>query len=360
MADPLTVVGTVGALTGLIGVLGKTIQTFSKFRSQWKDAELTVLTLETQLIAMRAALSKIEQWANTTNDSLHHQLVMDLDQCVACCRLLVGKLDAEISTLVAPGKTQATMSKLKLIFSSKGLQDVQKMIESQTTALTLLLTACNSNTLAEQQIVLQQTKSRKVFKKMENDIASIVVLRDIESILSCYTDCSMRSSLRSLIFDFDSELFKTRIYRMWMRGSVKSAFLKQQGLAHNECPGYDLEEKARARKIEKDIRQDLRDMSRTASFLLFGARKASTMAFLDAMKEGYRNTSIYPTKYRVRHRTRICSRLAHNARLLTQVLETLNIQPESHANIAHADFLNNPWDADSILIIGFAEAVMAL
>jgi len=35
------------------------------------------------------------------------------------------------------------MNKLKLVFNAKGLQDVQKMIEAQTTALTLLLTACN-------------------------------------------------------------------------------------------------------------------------------------------------------------------------------------------------------------------------
>lgn len=140
------VVGTVSAIVGLIAVLGKMANTLSSFRSQWRDADLAVLTFETQLIAMRGAFTKIEQWAasiDPSSDPPHHQLIIDLDRCVQSCSLLLAKLNAEISQFVNLENKLDTMNKLKLVFNTKGLQDVQKMIEAQTTALTLLLTACN-------------------------------------------------------------------------------------------------------------------------------------------------------------------------------------------------------------------------
>ncbi|KAK3370752.1 hypothetical protein B0T24DRAFT_299173 [Lasiosphaeria ovina] len=57
-------------------VLGRVIEAVSALRSQWKDANLTALAFETQLVAMRAALAKIEQWASIANEP-HHQDALD-------------------------------------------------------------------------------------------------------------------------------------------------------------------------------------------------------------------------------------------------------------------------------------------
>ena len=49
-------------------------------------------TIETQLIALKAALAKIKEWTGI------NQLILDLDHCVSHCPpLLIGSIDAEIA-----------------------------------------------------------------------------------------------------------------------------------------------------------------------------------------------------------------------------------------------------------------------
>lgn len=251
--DPFTAIGTASALSSLIGVLGKVIDTFSQLRERWQDADLAVLTLEARLIAMRAALGEIERWTATLTEAPHHQLTMDLDRCVACCRVLIDRMDAELAKIVDPRDVDGlgAISKLKLVLNTKGLQGVQSMLESQTNVLTLVLAACNSNTLAEQNSVLLKPQSRKVLKRMEDDAASIAVLRDVDSLFSGNLGTTIRSSKRSLIFDFDGELFRSRIYQTWIRGSVKNSLLKQQGSS--------LEEWLRSQAIDRRLTEEARE-----------------------------------------------------------------------------------------------------
>jgi len=145
MADPITIIGTAGAIANIIDVLGKIISTIRDLRSQWQDADLTVLCLESQLAALNAALGKIRDWTEACSGDPHHQLVMDLDRCVTCCRLLIGKIDIELSQFRTTDESRLdAMSKLRLLLKTKDFENVQRMIEQQTGALTLLLVACNT------------------------------------------------------------------------------------------------------------------------------------------------------------------------------------------------------------------------
>lgn len=140
MADPLTIIGAAASIATIIEILGKTIGAIA----QWRDTDLTVLTLESQLTALRAALGKVKEWTETNFQDPHHQLVMDMDRCVACCRLLIGKIHSEISELqLTDDNTLGTASRLKFLLKAKDIETLQRMIEQQTNALTLLLTACN-------------------------------------------------------------------------------------------------------------------------------------------------------------------------------------------------------------------------
>jgi len=283
--EPFTALGTASALSSLIGVLGKVIDTFSELRERWQDADLVVLTLEARLIAMRAALGEIERWTATLTEAPHHQLTMDLDHCLACCRVLIDRMDVELAKIVDPNDTNGlgATSKLKLVLNTKGLQGVQSMLESQTNVLTLVLAACNSNTLAEQNSVLLKPQSRKVLKRMEDDAASIAVLRDVDSLFSGNLGTTIRSSKRSLIFDFDGELFRSRIYQTWIRGSVKNSLLKQQGSS--------LEEWLRSQAIDRRLQQEARE-SRGYKILVQSlySRPNCKTAFLQNL------ASLYPPK----------------------------------------------------------------
>lgn len=144
MADPISIIGTFGAAANIIDVVGKTISTIRELRDEWKEADLTFLSLAAQLTALTAGLTKIKEWMDNELGDLHHQLVMDLEVSMSCCRTLIGKIDVLLSELhQTADETLDFSSKVKLVFGSKNIDDVQKLIEQQTSALTMLLTACN-------------------------------------------------------------------------------------------------------------------------------------------------------------------------------------------------------------------------
>jgi guanine nucleotide-binding protein G(i) subunit alpha len=144
MTEAIAVIGTAASVANIIDVLSSTISTIGELRKQWKEADFTFLCLVSQLTALRAALAKIKEWADVDIADPHHQLVMDLDTSMSCCRILISKIDGRISELHQnPNEKLDFSSKMKIVFGSKSMDDLQKMIERQTNALTLLLTACN-------------------------------------------------------------------------------------------------------------------------------------------------------------------------------------------------------------------------
>lgn len=145
MADPITIIGTAGALANIIDVLAKVIGTVSEYRRMWQEADLAALNLESQLAALSTALNKIKAWTDSSSQVPHHQLVIDLDRCMLCCRTLISKIDAEISQSQVTAENRLDVaSKFRLLLKTRDFENVQRMIEQQTGALTLLLVACNT------------------------------------------------------------------------------------------------------------------------------------------------------------------------------------------------------------------------
>ena len=144
MVDPISIIGTAGAVANIIDVLAKTVSTLHELHNQWKQADFTLVNLIAQLTALRAGLDKIQEWMDTNMVEPHHQLVMDLEVSISCCRMLIAKLQSHVSELQQnAGNTLDFESKMKLIVKNGTLEELQKMVERQTIALTLLLTACN-------------------------------------------------------------------------------------------------------------------------------------------------------------------------------------------------------------------------
>jgi guanine nucleotide-binding protein G(i) subunit alpha len=144
MADPLTIIGAASSVAGIVELLGKTVSALLTLHSRWKDADFTFINLIAQLTALKAALSKLQEWMDTDMDEPHHQLVMDLEASVTCCRMLVRRMDSEVEDLQQNSGTGLdAQNKIKLVIKSGTLEELQKMVDRQTSALTLLLTACN-------------------------------------------------------------------------------------------------------------------------------------------------------------------------------------------------------------------------
>ncbi|KAF5572555.1 GNA-3 g alpha subunit GNA-3 [Fusarium pseudoanthophilum] len=215
MADPLSIIGTAGAIANIIDVLTKTITTVCDMRQAWKIADLSIFAFENQLNLLKIALFEIQKWTLSRSSEQSHQLVMQVDSCVTCCRLLIGKIDGEVSQFQKTTAGDLELgSKLSFLFKTKDMEQIQRMVDQQTHTLTLLLTACNSNALEEQTRILQQPKLVRALQDMDRDTASLIVHRDSDSII---TATSVSSSRWSFQFAFDRELFITKVYDKWIR-----------------------------------------------------------------------------------------------------------------------------------------------
>jgi len=120
------------------------VSALSELHNQWKQADFIFINLIAQLTALKAALSKLQEWMDADIEEPHHQLVMDLEVSITCCRMLVSKMDSEVAELRQNDNNGLdTQSKMKLVVKNGTLEALQKMVERQTNALTLLLTVCN-------------------------------------------------------------------------------------------------------------------------------------------------------------------------------------------------------------------------
>lgn len=143
MADPLSIVGAISSLAGIIDVLGKSIRTIRDLRGEWKDADLTVLNRVAQLVALKAALIKIQEWKNNELVGPHHQLVMDLEFLIKSSGVLAEKVDAELSKLhINQDGVLDKSAKIRMVVWNN-MEGLAKMIERQTAALNLLLSVCH-------------------------------------------------------------------------------------------------------------------------------------------------------------------------------------------------------------------------
>ena len=84
-----------------------------------------------------------------------------------------------------------------------------------------------SQSLSQQKDFLEGRGTRRTLEKLY-DSASLMVHRDVDSLQTFFSGTSITSSKRSVVFDFDRELFSSRIYERWIRGSVREHLQKQQ------------------------------------------------------------------------------------------------------------------------------------
>ncbi|KAK4642611.1 hypothetical protein QC761_511490 [Podospora bellae-mahoneyi] len=212
MADPLSIVGAVGSVAGIIDVLSRSISAIATLRNQYKDADLLFMNLTSQLSVLRTGLVKIAEWAETQPEP-HYQLKMDLDSVLMCCQILASKLDNHLQSLHQGRVRLSSIGKLKLALNGSNIDAIQKMLGQQTATLTLLLAACNTKSLAEQRELLEAPSTRTAIAAMEQDSASLIVHEDRTSICTVETDTLSRLSA---IFPFDSQLLTTKVYgRAW-------------------------------------------------------------------------------------------------------------------------------------------------
>lgn len=143
---PVTVFTTAASATNLIEGLGRTLDTFYGVR-HLTDLDFILPNIVPQLTVWRAALTKIQEWAETESEAEgdHHVLQDPLSSILTSCQILAIKVDDGISNMqkLSMAAGPATENEdIKQAIVEMG--DLQRFIEIQTNALNLLLTACNT------------------------------------------------------------------------------------------------------------------------------------------------------------------------------------------------------------------------
>ncbi|MCJ1402596.1 hypothetical protein MMC11_005816 [Xylographa trunciseda] len=208
----------------IAGLIGKTIKVLRELHNRWNTADITILNLIVQLTSLKAALNKISEWISSdlVDEPQHHQLLLDLEDSLTCCRILINSMDDQVSNLDwTTVNTLDIGSRIRVVFENKTSKDFQKYIKRQTSALTLLLTACNCKTVFEQKRLLEQPKTRQVFGHMKDDSSSLIVLHDAASGFTACTNSTGSSSKMSRMFFFDTELLTSVVYQRAVRALFK-------------------------------------------------------------------------------------------------------------------------------------------
>ncbi len=244
--DPASIIGVSGVAAQLVTLLGKSIESLNNLQRRWKDADLHFLSLQTQLNTLRAALYAICQWMNLNGTDENYLLRIELDGSLQCCNVLATRIDSflnEIESKSSVGSSSADLRrKIKLVFCGSSLDDVLKMIDRQTASMNLLLTACqwlvspigqyllsnvdkDSNDTLQQKTFLQLPATQETFRVSKQDSESLYVLRgDGKSVgTTPVSIMSAVSSKLSLVFDFDRELFATKVYNTIHRKAAIAA-----------------------------------------------------------------------------------------------------------------------------------------
>lgn len=89
--------------------------------------------------------------------------------------------------------------------------------------LSALADGFQSRSLFEQRDLLQSDESRRIVDQVEDDMSSLLGLRDGNSRLSWTSTSTENSQMLDAIFDFDREIFRSKAYQVAMRSNMKQA-----------------------------------------------------------------------------------------------------------------------------------------
>lgn len=141
--DPVSAVGFVSAIAGIVDLIAKGVLSLSDFQSRYRIADLKVSLLIGQLSTLKAALTQvghlIEDVAHVPRDG---QLVSDLKISLSSLNTIIGALDNRLSHLQRDYEDGlSNWGKVGFVWDEQTMRDYLSLLDHQVNALGLLLTA---------------------------------------------------------------------------------------------------------------------------------------------------------------------------------------------------------------------------
>jgi guanine nucleotide-binding protein G(i) subunit alpha len=128
--------------------------------------------------------------------------------------------------------------------------------------------------------MLDKTSTRKIFKRVKDDTSSLYVQRDSTSI---YSRCTDNLSKISKMFEFDRELFISKVYEKALRGSLKNTVENMRREQQQPYVIITAEERNRNKLIERELEEHARKLRSEYKALLLGDRDCA-QTFIKSMR----------------------------------------------------------------------------
>lgn len=141
--EPCGALGLVATVGSVVFTIGKSVQTLTTFRQKYKNTELNITLLTGHLRTVRAAISQVQIWAEQGQPCKprHGQLMVDVEDAVKGCGLLIEQLHNHISKVEWENDEVKMGSKISLLLDDRTTKDFLDCLNHQMTAINLLITA---------------------------------------------------------------------------------------------------------------------------------------------------------------------------------------------------------------------------
>jgi len=204
-------------------------------------------------------------------------------------------------------------------------------------------------------MLLEKKSTRKVFRRVRDDSSSLYVQRDSTSLYSRYTD---NLSKISKVFEFDRELFVSKVYEIALRSSLKDTV---ENLRRHESHGDSSpEEKERTKLIDRQLEEDSRRLRRECKVLLLGDRDCG-QSYMQQMRIAHGHG--FNTEELGHYQAAVTNNvwdIIKTTNYIVQKFDTeLDETTKIHARLLSQELKNDPTD-NTCISIGAAEAIQRL
>lgn len=144
--DPLSVIGGISATGAIVAGVVKTLQSLSDAKGKFDNADTTIQLLCSELVAVKAAVVQIEDWARYSfSDGPKQRDMVEAFQLIFDgVKLSMDLLAKDVAGLTTgSGSNNPFMVKAKYTWNEVEMKDHAERMRSQISALQLLVNAVN-------------------------------------------------------------------------------------------------------------------------------------------------------------------------------------------------------------------------
>lgn len=194
--------------------------------------------------------------------------------------------------------------------------------------------------------MLLSKETRRALDQIKDDTSSLICLRDTDSYSSTRTSTTTRSSILNVMFNFDRELFNSKVYQETMRSIIRRtirggrndkrqdsiAALETQKLLWGSTKAKN-KAKLRNQEIESQLKKDRKEQSLEINLLLLGARGSGKSTAARQMKLSADGS--YTRSERESFKEAIFNYIVQAMREILDAMESLDLSLDSPENEHH-------------------------